>query len=67
MIKKKKVLVKTHTCLIHKVTSQIKRTQHLFECLGDRKTLIGYINSEAKENLKLENYDSTITLSQRKI
>ena len=52
--------------LIHELISPIKHTQHLAQCLGNRKTPIGYGSSEAEDESELVDNTCTISASQRK-
>ena len=60
------VFIKITPVLIHEVRSPIKHTQHLAQCLGNRKILIGYGSSEAEDELKLLDNKCTRSTSQRK-
>ena len=63
-IKNKQVFSKHTTVLNNEVRSLIKHTQYLAQCLGNRKTLIGYGSSEAKDEFKLVDKNFTISTSQ---
>ena len=65
-IKNKQVFSELTHFLIHELISPIKHTQQLSQCLGNRKTPIGYVSSEAKDELKLVDNKCTRSTSQQK-
>ena len=65
-IENKPVFSELMPVLIQKVRLTIKNTQQLAQCLGNRKTPIGYISSEAEDELKLVHKKCTRYTPQRK-
>ena len=62
----KQVFIETTPVMIHEVISPIKNTQHIAQCLGNQKTPIEYVSSEAEEELKLVDKKRTRYTSQYK-
>ena len=65
-IKNEQVFKELRPVLIHKVRSSIKHTQQLSQYLGNWKTLIGYVISEAEDKQKLVDNKCTKSNSQCK-